>query len=171
MIQKLHEWLWLLNDQTFDYLPNTSQREFKVCVPQSTMMFWLSHYSMQLMLMSRQSFFDVFKEQDSKDFMLFKYDGLSKTQVYRANAVMNSKKINQHDPAQIKLYSQMRQLSWFVSRPQWSLCFPHILNDIGYTIFVPRSIHLLQLSCNFHKYLVIFICQAKLKWLSIWSIF
>lgn len=79
--------------------------------------------------------------------------------------------INQHDPAQIKLYSQMRQLSWFVSRPQWSLCFPHILNDIGYTIFVPRSIHLLQLSCNFHKYLVIFICQAKLKWLSIWSIF
>lgn len=108
-------------------------------------------------------FLMFFKEQESKYFMLFKYDGLSKTQVYRENSVVNSKKINQNDPAQIKLYLQMRQLSWFVSRQQWSLCFPCILNDIGYTIFVPRNIHLLQLSCNFHKYLVIFICQAKLK--------
>lgn len=164
MIQKLHEWLWLLNDQTFDNMPNTSQREFKVCVPQSKVMLWLSHYSVHLMLMSRQSFFLMFfKEQDSKCFMLFKYDGLSKTQVYRENSVVNSKKINQHDPAQIKLYLQMRQLSLFVSRQQWSLCFPRILNAIGYTIFVPRNIHLFQLSCNFRKYLVIFICQAKLK--------
>lgn len=92
-------------------MPNTSQREFKVYVPQSAMMFWLSHSSVHLMLISKQYFFMFLKEQDSKYFMLFKYDGLSKTQVYRTNAVVNSTKINQHDPAQIKLYLKMRQLS------------------------------------------------------------
>lgn len=39
---------------------------------------------------------------------------LSKTWIYSLKAAVNSNKINQYDPVQIKLYLQIRQLSRFV---------------------------------------------------------